>query len=63
MRIGRGPVPSVYAVDETIVFQPGKIQRLQEGTDCTLVAAGEMVHPAWEATRMLGGRWFPRANA
>ena len=52
MRIGRTPVPDVYAGDfGPFVF--GKANQLRDGRDCTIVAAGETVFHAVEAARQL----------
>jgi transketolase len=56
LRIGRDPVPDVYDDDHGITFTSGRACLLEEGNDCTIVAAGEMVHPAREASRLLRAR-------
>jgi transketolase len=42
MRLGRSPVPDVYD-SSSEAFEFGKAKRLREGTDCTIIACGEMV--------------------
>lgn len=55
MRLGRAPVPDVYgSTDES--FQWGRANVLTEGSDCTIIAAGEPVHHVLEAARVLGKR-------
>ncbi len=51
MRMGRGKVPCVYEGREH--FEIGKAYCLKEGTDLTLIAAGEMVDKVREAAREL----------
>jgi transketolase len=53
LRVGRAPVRDVYAPDSPVVFVPGKAVLLHEGTDCTFIAAGEMVRPALDAALLL----------
>jgi len=52
MRLGRSPVPTVYGVDEAS-FQFGRANLLREGTDCTIIAAGEAVYHAVKAAESL----------
>ena len=52
MRLGRSPVPDVYA-EATSSFAFGKANTLREGEDCTIVAAGEAVFHALQATAIL----------
>lgn len=55
VRMGRGPVPDVYAnVQESFTF--GKANRLSEGSDATIIANGETVHHALEAAKILGAQ-------
>lgn len=51
VRMGRGPVPTVYEGD--VPFAPGKANRLVSGKDAAVIACGEMVHHALEATKLL----------
>jgi transketolase len=53
LRIGRSPVADVYGEGRQAEFVPGKAVVLHEGTDCTVVAAGEMVQPALGAVQLL----------
>ncbi len=55
VRMGRAPVPDVYAYDNT-VFQIGKANILMDGRDITIIAAGETVFHALEAGRILKER-------
>ena len=55
MRMGRGPVPEVYA-DGDVPFVPGKANILRRGGDLTIIAAGELVRPALDAAEILDGR-------
>ena len=48
VRVGRAPVPDVYA-DDNFDFQIGKAITVAEGTDVTIVATGETVYHAWQA--------------
>ncbi len=48
MRVGRTPVPDVYA-DGSACFVFGKAGLLREGRDCTIIAAGEAVFHALKA--------------
>lgn len=52
VRMGREAVPDVYS-DESAPFEIGKANRLKEGGDGTLIACGEMVHPALAAAELL----------
>lgn len=58
MRMGRGPVPDVYGEEAEAkdVFTYGKGNVLQPGTDVTVIACGQMTHPALEAGRALAAR-------
>lgn len=51
VRVGRGPVPDLYARGDP--FVPGRANRLRRGTDAAIIACGEMVFPALEAAKML----------
>jgi transketolase len=51
IRVGRNPVPEVYHDRNTFVY--GKSNQLTEGTDLTIIACGEMVWRALEASRLL----------
>ena len=55
VRLGRSPVPDVYAEGDEC-FEFGKAQTLRSGGDCTIVAAGETVFHAVEAARTLAER-------
>jgi transketolase len=52
MRIGRSPVPDVYA-DSSSAFTFGKANLLRDGRDCTIIAAGEPVYHALKAAELL----------
>lgn len=53
MRMGREPVDMIYNSEETGDFQIGKAVKLREGTDLTVIAAGEMVSPSIQAADIL----------
>jgi transketolase len=53
MRMGRNPVADVYTETSGVVFRPGKANKLHEGNDCTIIAAGEMVQPSLGAAMLL----------
>lgn len=44
IRVGRNPVEDIYTADTPFVMDRATV--LREGTDVTLIACGEMVHPA-----------------
>ena len=48
VRVGRAAVPDVY-VDDNFGMVPGKAIQMLDGTDVTIVAAGETVYHAWQA--------------
>ena len=52
VRVGRAPVPDVYE-DDDFDFEIGKAQVLHEGSDLTIIGAGETVWHALEAAKML----------
>ncbi len=52
IRIGRNPVADVYSSDE-YSFEIGKAVTMSEGTDITIIAAGETVKIAMDAADML----------
>ena len=52
VRVGRAPVPDVYK-DDDFEFEIGKAQVLHEGSDLTIIGAGETVWHALEAAKML----------
>lgn len=52
VRVGRAGVPDVYT-DDNAGIQPGKANKLMEGTDLTIISAGETVWHALEAGRRL----------
>lgn len=54
IRMGRGNVPDIYG--EAAPFKPGKANLLRDGNDLTIIAAGEMVHHAMVAAKLLEGR-------
>ena len=56
MRLGRGPVPEVYAPALKAEFVPGRANLLREGRNCAIVAAGEAVQPALAAAALLAAR-------
>ncbi|MCC8180699.1 MAG: transketolase family protein [Planctomycetes bacterium] len=47
IRVGKVAMPKIYAPGSK--FEIGKAVTLREGTDCTIIACGEMVYPAVEA--------------
>lgn len=52
MRLGRGAVPDIFsAVD--VPFSGETIRILQRGDECTILATGEAVYPAWQAGQRL----------
>lgn len=51
VRMGRNAVPDVYSADDT--FIPGKANILRDGKDIALIASGETVYHAMEASRIL----------
>ena len=53
VRMGRGAVPTVY--ENGAPFTVGKANRLREGGDAAIIACGEMVYPALEASKLLAG--------
>ena len=55
VRVGRAAVPDVYE-DENFTFEIGKANVLHEGSDLTLIAAGETVWHALQAARRLAGK-------
>ncbi|MEK3884773.1 transketolase C-terminal domain-containing protein [Paenibacillus sp. PL2-23] len=52
MRIGRNPVEDVYDSDD-YEFEIGKAVTMREGTDVTIIAAGETVRVALDAHQLL----------
>lgn len=48
VRVGRAAVPDVYE-DDNFDFQLGKANMLLDGTDLTIIAAGETVYHAYQA--------------
>lgn len=52
VRVGRAGVPEVYDNDD-FDFEFGKANMLMDGTDVTIVAAGETVYHAFEAGKQL----------
>lgn len=48
VRVGRNPVPDVYATDN-FEFQLGKANMLLDGTDLTIIGTGETVYHAYQA--------------
>lgn len=52
MRIGRNPVEDVYTSDD-YDFQIGKAVRLREGNEVTIIACGETVRVALDASKLL----------
>lgn len=49
VRLGRGPVEDVYT-EENAKFEFGKADMVRSGNDITIIAAGEMVYPAVQAS-------------
>lgn len=60
IRVGRNPVEDIYT-EENCPFEMDKATVLKEGTDVLLVACGEMVHPAYEAAKLLEERGISAA--
>lgn len=52
VRMGRGPVPSVYD-ENNVPFEIGKANVILDGNDISIIAAGEMVYHAFLAGKML----------
>ncbi len=52
VRVGRNPVEDIYT-EENCPFEMDKATVLCEGTDVVLIACGEMVRPAYEASQIL----------
>ena len=55
VRVGRAGVPEVYDNDD-FDFEFGKANMLMDGTDVTIVAAGETVYHAFEAGNQLAAK-------
>lgn len=51
LRMGRGNVPEIY--DKEDHFEIGKAYECSKGNDVTIIASGELVYPALEASKML----------
>jgi transketolase len=52
IRVGRAPVEDIYT-DDDVPFVYGKANVVRKGLDATIIACGEMVYPAIEASRKL----------
>lgn len=52
LRFTRDPVPVIY-IEEDVSFEIGKSLTIREGSDVTLIALGDMVSKALEASRIL----------
>lgn len=52
IRVGRNPVEDIYS-EEVCPFELDKAVVLCEGKDAAVIACGEMVHPAYEAAKLL----------
>lgn len=52
VRMGRGDVPDVYG--KGAPFEIGRANLLRDGSDCAIIACGEMVFPALGAAALLG---------
>lgn len=52
VRVGRAAVPEVYA-DDNFTFEVGKAITVAEGSDITIIATGETVYHAWQASLRL----------
>ena len=52
VRVGRAAVPEVYA-DDNFTFEVGKAITVAEGGDITIIATGETVYHAWQASLRL----------
>ena len=52
VRVGRAAVPDVYENDD-FIFEPGRAITVAEGKDLTIVATGETVYHALQASRRL----------
>lgn len=55
IRVGRRALPSVYEEVQG-AFTYGKANLLKDGEDVTVIACGELVHPALQAARRLADR-------
>ncbi|MBO5197185.1 MAG: transketolase family protein [Lachnospiraceae bacterium] len=54
IRVGRNPVEDIY-MEDNVPFAFNKATVLSEGEDLTIIACGEMVRPALEASNLLAG--------
>jgi transketolase len=61
VRIGRNPVEDVYESDD-YPFEIGKAVIVQEGSDITIIAAGETVRVALDAAKALSEKWRIRTG-
>jgi len=52
IRVGRNPVQDIYS-EFNCPFELNKANCLTEGKDAAIIACGEMVHPAFEAAKLL----------
>jgi transketolase len=52
IRVGRNPVDDIYS-EESCPFEMDKATVLAEGSDAVIIACGEMVRPAFEASKLL----------
>lgn len=52
IRVGRNPVEDIYS-EESCPFEMDKATVLTEGSDAVIIACGEMVRPAFEASKLL----------
>ncbi len=51
LRLSREVYPDLYSED--LIFEPGKGRIVREGSDCTVIACGILVHKAMEAAERL----------
>lgn len=52
IRIGRNAVEDIYE-DENFIFEIGKGNEIKSGNDITIIATGETVKPALDASKLL----------
>lgn len=56
MRIGRGPIPTIY--EEDLDYKIGKASLIKDGSDVTIIANGVMVSRALQASERLEAEGF-----
>ena len=50
LRIGRNPVKDVYESEQDCAYEPSKATIVRQGDDACIIATGEMVYPAMQAS-------------